>query len=128
MSFGASCPSGFGLNLIAQLFTRSKCLEEGESALHAGLEKVLGSITLNDIWHDRQIALAVTAVDMNSYRSWVFKTPHNPNSNHRDDETTLVDVCMASSAAPFFRSLAVNDVSSEHFENVQYVRGRRSLG
>jgi hypothetical protein len=46
---------------------------------------------------------------MSTYRSWVFKTPHDPNTNHRDDATRLVDVSLASSAAPIYRSLAVVD-------------------
>jgi hypothetical protein len=44
---------------------------------------------------------------MSSYRSWVFKTPHDSCTNHRDDDRTLVEVCLASSAAPLYRSLAV---------------------
>jgi uncharacterized protein len=43
---------------------------------------------------------------MTHHRSWVFKSPHLANTNHRDDNYTLVDICMASSAAPLFRSLA----------------------
>ena len=46
---------------------------------------------------------------MGTYRSWVFKTPHDPATNHRDDACTLVEVSLASSAAPLYRSLSVLD-------------------
>lgn len=43
---------------------------------------------------------------MQHHSPFVFKTPHLSDSIHRDDEYSLVDVCMASSAAPIYRSLA----------------------
>jgi hypothetical protein len=43
---------------------------------------------------------------MGQQRPWVFKTAHQQTSNHRDDGYSLVDICLASSAAPLFRSLA----------------------
>ncbi len=61
---------------------------------------------MRQLWEERQIALAIPAVNMATYRAWVFKTPHDPLSNHRDDQRSLVDVCLATSAAPLFRSLA----------------------
>jgi hypothetical protein len=48
---------------------------------------------------------------MSQQRSWVFKTGHWGGT--RDDDTTLVDACMATSAAPIFRSLAAVDVSGD---------------
>jgi hypothetical protein len=63
-------------------------------------------VTLGELWQQRRIALAIPAINMATFRSWVFKTPHDPKTNHRDDRYTLVDVCRASSAAPLFRSLA----------------------
>jgi hypothetical protein len=52
---------------------------------------------------------------MSQHRSWVFKTPHlKDTTNHRDDKYTLVDVCLATSAAPIYRSLAaINHPDSE---------------
>jgi patatin-like phospholipase/acyl hydrolase len=35
--------------------------------------------------------------------------PHLKGTNHRDDNYTLVDVCLAISAAPIYRSLAAVD-------------------
>jgi uncharacterized protein len=45
-------------------------------------------------------------VELGQHRAWVFKTPHLKDTNHRDDNYTLVDVCLATSAAPIYRSLA----------------------
>jgi hypothetical protein len=46
---------------------------------------------------------------MNRHHSWVFKTPHHPNTNGRDNRYRLADVCLATTAAPLFRSLAPLD-------------------
>jgi len=86
--------------------TRSESLEAGDVALAAALKEVFGSTTVLDIWKSRGIALVIPSVNMLNYRSWVFKTPHELKSDHRDDGYTLVDVCRASSAAPLYRSLA----------------------
>lgn len=91
---------------MRQLFQRPKFLRQGNEALRAALADVFQGTTMRQVWQDRGIALAVPAVNMATYRSWVFKTPHDRLSDHRDDLYTLVDVCLASSAAPLFRSLA----------------------
>ena len=80
--------------------------KKGESALRKGLTEAFGDLTLGDIYRQRGIALVVPAVNATTHRGWVFKTPHNQDSNHRDDSYSLVDVCLASSAAPIYRSLA----------------------
>jgi hypothetical protein len=64
---------------------------------------------MRGVYEARGIALAIAAVEMSQHRSWVFKTPHFAGTNHRDDEYRLVDVCLATSAAPIFRSLAAVD-------------------
>jgi hypothetical protein len=99
-------PSKFGLDLLAQLINRPRYLRQGDRALRQALTSVFQEVTLREIWERRRIALTIPAVNMCTYRGWAFKTPHNSTTDHRDDETTLVDVCMASSAAPLFRSLA----------------------
>ncbi len=73
-----------------------------ERALHTTFEDT----TLGSIWRDRQIALAIPAVEMSRHHSWVFKTPHLTKSRHRDDDYKLVDVCLAATAAPVYRSMA----------------------
>jgi len=88
-------------------FAREKALRDGAEALKSALVARLNSETLGQVYERRGIALAVPAVEMSQHRAWVFKTPHFAGTNHRDDNTTLVDVCLATSAAPIYRSLAV---------------------
>lgn len=107
--FPQRMPVGLGLDLAAQLFSRPTLLQRGDEALRAALTGVFQGTTLRQVWDNRRIAVAVPAVNMATYRSWVFKTPHDALSNHRDDARTLVEVCLASSAAPLFRSLAAID-------------------
>lgn len=96
-------------NLLPDLFRRSKALSEGNEVLRAALVARLGDTKVRDILDDRGIALAIPAVEMGQHRSWVFKTAHVPRSNKRDDNYTLVDVCLATSAAPVYRSMAAID-------------------
>jgi uncharacterized protein len=90
-------------------FSRPTALIQGEAALRTALKAVLGDTTIRDIYDRRGIALAITAVEMSQHHAWVFKTPHFPTTNHRDDPYTLVDVCLATTAAPIFRSMAAVD-------------------
>lgn len=90
----------------ADHFCRPAALDAGERALRAALEAKLGQTTIREVYDARGIALAITAVELSQHRAWVFKTPHFAATNHRDDDYSLVDVCLATSAAPIFRSLA----------------------
>ena len=104
--FPKRLPSRLGWNLIQQLVTRSRHLERGDRALRRVLSALFQKTTFREVWQRRGIALAIPAVNMSTYRGWVFKTPHAPTSDHRDDDTTIMEACLASSAAPLFRSLA----------------------
>ncbi|SEP37042.1 patatin-like phospholipase family protein [Rhodopseudomonas pseudopalustris] len=94
------------IGAVPDSFRRPAALAEGEAALQLALENVLGHITLKDIYEQRGIALAITAVEMSQHHAWVFKTPHFADTTHRDDAYTLAEVCLATSAAPIFRSMA----------------------
>jgi hypothetical protein len=85
---------------------RPQALASGEASLRAALTEKLGEKTLGEIYAERGIALAIPAVEMSQHRGWVFKTPHLDGTNHRDDNYSLVDVCLATSAAPIYRALA----------------------
>ena len=68
---------------------------------------MLGKVTLVDVYCQRRISLSIPAVLMSEHRAWVFKK--TPRSGVRDDHYPLVDICLASSAAPIYRSLAAID-------------------
>lgn len=89
-----------------QWLRRPKLNESGAAALKAALNAELNGVTISDVWKERGIALAIPAIEMGRHRSWVFKTPHIQSSNGRDDGYTLTQVCLASTAAPIFRSMA----------------------
>ena len=91
---------------LDDLFMRRDALARGNQALREALEGILGATTLAEVYKERGIALAVPAVEMSRHRGWVFKTPHSKDTTGRDDGCTLVDVCMATSAAPVYRSMA----------------------
>lgn len=107
--FPVKLPGGVNWELVKQLQTRPKHLERGSQALSKALEKVFGQATIGELYHERKIALAIPAVEMARHHAWIFKTSHLPNSVGRDDGYTLRDVCLATSAAPIYRSLAAVD-------------------
>jgi uncharacterized protein len=98
-----------GKLLFDDFWRRRAALHTGAAALRRALEAEMGSTTLGELHAKRGIALAITAVSLSHHRSWVFKTRHLPTSNGRDDGYRLVDVCMATSAAPIYRSLTAID-------------------
>jgi predicted acylesterase/phospholipase RssA len=69
------------------------------TALQTALEEAFGNETLGELYQRRGIALCIPAVDAETLKSWGFKTPHLPRLQ-RDINYRLVDVCMASAAAP----------------------------
>lgn len=85
----------------------SRFVREGDAALREALKAVLGDAQMRDVFHHRGISLSIPAVLMSEHRAWVFKK--TPKSGVRDDYYPLVDVCMATSAAPIYRSLAAID-------------------
>jgi hypothetical protein len=101
------------LSAIRRTFVGGRYVRRGDSVLRAALIEVLKGTTMLDVFQKRGISLSIPAVLMSSHRSWVFKK--TPASGVRDDQYTLVDVCMASTAAPIFRSLAaVADPNGDH--------------
>lgn len=107
--FSRPLPSGF-LGAVNDMRVRTAAVASGAQALQQVLIEKLGDKTLGQIYAERGIALAIPAVEMSQHRGWVFKTPHlSATTNHRDDNYALVDVCLATSAAPIFRALAAID-------------------
>ncbi|MDO8433953.1 MAG: patatin-like phospholipase family protein [Candidatus Binatus sp.] len=107
--FRRPLPERAGLGLAIDLLRRPRALACGTEALRSALTARFDQETLGELFQRRGIAVAIAAVELGHHRSWVFKTPHLPNTNHRDDKYRLVDVCLATTAAPVYRSLAAID-------------------
>ncbi len=100
-------PKKLPSNKLALFFhNRSKLNRLGDEALRQALKEAFGQMTMASLFRDRQIGLVIPAVNCITHKAWAFKTPHDPQSSQRDDEYSLIDVCLASSAAPIYRSLA----------------------
>lgn len=78
----------------------------GNAALRDALIETFGEKTFEDVRRERGLSLAIPTIDMARHAAVVFKTKHLPRLNGRDDARTLVDACLATSAAPIFRALA----------------------
>lgn len=104
--FPRKLPKKLGVDLVRQMWKGPHYLRAGAIVLEKALVAELGTTTLGEIWETRKIALAIPAVEMSHHRAWVFKTPHLANSKQRDDKYRLVDVCLATTAAPIYRSMA----------------------
>lgn len=106
--FPLRLPSGY-VSVLGDLHKRRKAVEAGAETLRQALTGVFKKKTLGELYAERGIALAIPAVEISQHRGWVFKTPHLKGTNHRDDNYTLVEVCLATSAAPIYRSLEAID-------------------
>lgn len=107
--FTLPLPNGI-IGTISDVVRRPQALAKGSDVLRRALEGRFGKTNLGEIYAARGIALAITATEIGQHRSWVFKTPHlKDTTNHRDDRYTLVEVCLATTAAPIYRSMAAVD-------------------
>lgn len=96
---------------------RTKWASSGQQALRDGLGSVLGDRTIEQVWTSRKIGLCIPAVNMANHQPWVFKTPHLLGKT-RDNDYRLVDVCLATSAAPIVLPLAgVNVPKTDQFNS-----------
>jgi patatin-like phospholipase/acyl hydrolase len=72
--------------------------EAGNSpeALRSALESVFKDETVEQMYQRRGIALCVPTVNVETQKSWVYKTPHDKKEDRlqRDNKYRLVDVCI----------------------------------
>ncbi len=98
-------------------------LRKGDDALRSTLATIFGNMTVKSMYDSRGIALAVPTLDINRHAAVVFKTQHLKRLNGRDNGRTLVDICMATSAAPILRSMARLDEHGGKGATATYVDG-----
>jgi hypothetical protein len=104
--FSRPLPSGI-MSTFSDLSRRPSSLAAGTEVLRNALADRLKEKTLGQIYAERAIALAIPAVEMSQHHAWIFKTPHlRTTTSHRDDNYKLVDICLATTAAPVYRSMA----------------------
>jgi hypothetical protein len=75
------------------------------TALRKALVNIFGGETIGGVYKNRGIRLCIPTVDVDRHVPVVIKTGHL-SEKHRDDGTTLVDACLATSAAPIVLPLA----------------------
>ncbi len=76
----------------------------GNQSLAAALEQVFGDETIGQLYDRRRIRLCIPTTGLLRHSPRVLKTPHLQYKD-RDNELSLVDVCMATSAAPAYLPL-----------------------
>ena len=67
---------------------------------------IFGNQTLGEIFSTRGIGLCITATALHQHGPVVFKTSHLGSNHSRDNAKRLVDICLASSAAPVYLPLS----------------------
>jgi len=91
---------------------RSKPGSDG-LALKSALHDIFDNTTLGELFEKREIGLCITATDLHQHNPRIFKTAHLGENFRRDDNLHLVDVCLASSAAPIYLPLSSSNGYSD---------------
>jgi hypothetical protein len=104
---------------LSRWLWRNKCKAANSNAhLKSVLTDFFGEETLSQLYARRGIGLCIPSVKAEQQTAKVFKTPHLDRLTH-DAGFRLVDVCMASSAAPIF--LPMVDVAEPSGNRQQFV-------
>jgi hypothetical protein len=77
---------------------------------------------MGQLYEERKIGLCIPAVHLATQGGWIFKTPHNP-AKQRDNNFTIVDVCLATSAAPMILPEAAIRDPDDQFSSYTFVDG-----
>ncbi len=89
------------LKFLSWLWRNKTKPSNDNSHLRSVLIKLFSDDTLESLYKKRKIALSIPAVNMNNETARVFKTPHDPEWP-LDCNQTIVNVCLATSAAPIY--------------------------
>lgn len=73
--------------------------------LECSLNKIFGVKKVGEVYSERGVGFCLPSVNLSTHESRVFKTAHDSKRN-ADDERTIVDVCLATSAAPIILPIA----------------------
>jgi hypothetical protein len=90
--------------------------------LKQALIEIFGQRTLADVYAERGIAVCIPASRFLDEKTKVFKTPHLGRYGV-DGELAIVDVCLATSAAPIFLPLHSMQTGGDSERGKQYVDG-----
>ena len=85
---------------------RAAPIHNSDGCLRQSLVEIFGNETLATLYDRRSIAVCIPAIRLLNESPRVFKTGHLGAEYRRDDAMSVVDVCMATSAAPVFLPLA----------------------
>ncbi len=85
--------------------------------LKSALEICLGSETVEDMYVRRKVGLCLTSVKMATFKPRVFKTPHNKLKT-LDNKYKIVDICMATSAAPLYLPLSYLEAPGQNESDI----------
>ncbi len=94
------------LAFLRWCYRHAFCPGTDARVLKEALTDIFGIQTLGEMYSSRKVGLCVTATTLHHHRPVVFKTSHLGEKFRRDDGRRLVDICLASSAAPVYLPLA----------------------
>jgi len=104
---GQRMPSGGLARFLAWAWRhRASPIHNSNGCLRQSLVEIFGNETLASLYERRSIAVCIPSIRLLNESPRVFKTPHLGAEYRRDDAVGVVDVCMATSAAPVFLPLA----------------------
>jgi len=93
-----------GLSLFFWFIKHLNKSSASQEVLKKLLDNTFENSTFLNIWKNRNIALCIPSLLVNTHTPCVFQTPHF--SSNQFDNLKLSDACLASSAAPIFFPLA----------------------
>ena len=106
--------------LYCWLFRHRKHSGNSNEPLRKALQSAFGDETIGQLYKRRGLGLCLPATSLLSHTPRVFKT-HHLESRDRDDNLSIVDACLATSAAPIY--LPIVSATPDQLADGQYVDG-----